>query len=295
MGSFKIKLLLITAIGLLLGSGPNVFAESANDYRIGPADVLHISVWQESDLECTAKVLPEGVINYPLIGRIKVAGLTANQLAGKITQLLGRDYLVKPQVIVEVRKYLSQKVYVLGQVDRPGLYYLKGVTTLLEMISQAGGITGNAGNRLLIIRAGANDIKSGKKLDELLKKYEADKIDLRALLVEGDLSYNRILQPEDVLFIPSREAATEDNIYVMGALKRPGAYEYKEGLTALNACIIAGGFTIVAAPNRAVISRLLGNRKRSSIKLNLEKVKDGELMDLQLEPGDRIFIPESYF
>lgn len=295
MISFKIKLLLIAILGLLIGIQQPVFAKPSDDYRIGGGDILHITVWQEKDLERNVTVPTEGTIDYPLIGLVTAVGLTATQLSKEITHLLGQDYLVNPQVTVEIKEYRSQKVYMLGQVNHPGLYYLKGKTTLLEMISKTGGITNQANERLLIIRAAAGYIKDGKNMDELLNKSEADEVDLYALLVEGDLSYNRTLQPEDVIFVPSRDTATDYNIYVMGAIKRPGAYEYKKGLTALNACIIAGGFNEVAAPNRAEISRLDKNNKRKIIRLNLEKVKEGKLLDSELKPGDRIFIPESYF
>jgi polysaccharide export outer membrane protein len=297
MRFYKLNISLLLLVYVLGSQWCSVFAEPKNDYQIGAEDVLHISVWQEDDLERVVTVSPAGIIDFPLIGQVKAAGMTAAQLADRITSLLKEDYLVNPQVTVSIQEYRSQKVYVLGQVVRPGLYYLRSKTTLLEMISQIGGITEHAGKNVLIIRSAIDEIKEGKKLDEILKRGEAEEIDLYALLVEGDMSYNRFLQPEDVIFIPSsKDMATDYAVYVMGAIKRPGAYEYKKGLTALNACIIAGGFTEVAAPNRCEISRLYGKgNERQIVPINLEKVKAGKLTDIQLKPGDRIFVPESYF
>ena len=139
----KIKIGLIVILGLLFGLANQAVA-ATEDYHLGSGDVLHISVWQEEDMECTVAVSPDGTINYPLIGQVKAAGFTATRLAEEIARLLSRDYFVNPQVAVEIKEYRSQKVYVLGQVDRPGLYYLRGVGNLLEMISQAGGVTEKA-------------------------------------------------------------------------------------------------------------------------------------------------------
>lgn len=294
MKSYKVLISLL--LSLIFAGKSYVFAGQVDDYLIGINDVLQISVWQEKDMEREVLVLPDGTIKYPLIGQVEAQGSTVSKLTEKITYLLDKDYIINPQVTVKVKEYRSQKIYALGQVKHPGLYYLKGKTTLLEMISTVGGLTEGADNKLLIIRAGATDIKDGKKVDELLDKKETKSVDLNALLVEGDLANNQILQPEDVIFISKREAGVENKIYVMGAVKKPGVYEFKEGITALNACIVAGGFTIVAAPNRTDISRLQQEGKgRKIIRVDLEKVKKGQIDDLNLKQGDRIFVPESYF
>jgi len=88
--------------------------------------VLGITVWGQGDLSRDYGVDPDGFIPFPLIGRVKAAGSTPKELATQLTELLGKDYLVNPQVIVAVKEYLSQKVQVLGAAEKPGVYYLTG-------------------------------------------------------------------------------------------------------------------------------------------------------------------------
>src|SRR5713226_2598053 len=112
---------------------------AADELTIGPRDILTITVWGQTDLSHEYVVEPDGFVPFPLVDRVKAAGLTPKELAAQLTDLLGKDYLVNPQIIVNVKEYLSQKVQVLGAAERPGVYHLTGPTTLLEILSRAGG------------------------------------------------------------------------------------------------------------------------------------------------------------
>src|SRR5215470_6675909 len=135
--------------GLLLGG---VWPAPAQEYTIGPRDVLAITVWGQADLSKDYPVDQDGSIAFPLIGRVKASGMTIGRLAARLTELLEKDYLVNPQVSVTVKEYLSQKVQVLGEAEKPGLFYLAGPTTLLEVVSKAGGLTKTAGKQLVLVR-----------------------------------------------------------------------------------------------------------------------------------------------
>ncbi len=283
---------LVLVLCLILINFGGVLAQE--DYRLGIDDVIHISVWQEKDLDKTLTIASDGYINFPLIGRVKACGLTVMELTAEITARLQQDFLVHPQVNIEVKNYNSKRVYVLGNVDRPGVYSLKGKADILDILSMVGGVTTKAGNELLVIRASAAEIKQGKEIVELLHQKEVVKSDLHELLTKGNLKHNLILGAGDVVYVPSRESIIDQNIYVMGAVAKAGSYEFKSGLTALNACIIAGGFTPVAAPNRTQITRY-DNGKQKIIKIDLNEVNKGNIADIKLAPADRIFIPESYF
>ena len=124
---------LLTALVFLCWAGSPSLGQ---EYTIGPRDVLGITVWGQADLSRDYGVDPDGFIPFPLIGRVKAAGSTPKELAGELTELLGKDYLVNPQVIVWVKEYLSQKVQVLGAAEKPGVYYLTGPTTILEILSK---------------------------------------------------------------------------------------------------------------------------------------------------------------
>src|SRR5687767_2057307 len=115
----------LVLLAVLLGGGVPV----AQEYTIGPGDVLKITVWGHEDLSKDYPVTLDGRVPFPLIGSVQAAGLTTSELAKRVRDLLEKDYLVNPQVIVAVRDYLSTKVHVMGEAEKPGLFYLTGPTT----------------------------------------------------------------------------------------------------------------------------------------------------------------------
>jgi polysaccharide biosynthesis/export protein len=113
----------------------------SNAYKIGPQDVLDISVFQVPDLQRTVQVADSGTVNLPLVGDIQAVGLTAQQVEQDLAKKLGAKYLQSPQVTVSVKEFNSQRVTVDGAVAKPGVYPIRGHSTLLEIISTAGGLT----------------------------------------------------------------------------------------------------------------------------------------------------------
>ncbi|TDG12867.1 polysaccharide export protein [Seongchinamella unica] len=120
------------------GSGAIVLPES--DYRIGPADELEISVFQVEELSGVEKVNSRGYIRMPLLGPVKVAGLTREQAEDLLAELYSQQYLQDPQVNIDITDYASRQVTVIGAVEVPGVYPLKGQTTLLQALAFAGGL-----------------------------------------------------------------------------------------------------------------------------------------------------------
>ena len=267
----------------------------AKTYKIGIDDVLHISVWGQPDLDKDVSVFDDGMILFPLIDQVPAKGLTVMDLTGNITTLLEKDYLVDPQVTINIVEYNSQKIYVIGSVFKPGLYPLKGDTTVLDAITRAGGISPRAGKKLLILKLSINDIRRGENVEKLLDKRKTIEVDIYSLLNKGDLSQNLPVEADDVIFIPQEKEVADSLVYVIGEIRRPGSYSFKNGLTALKLCITAGGFTDISAPNRAEIIRTGKDGDQQIINLDLEEVNKGEKRDIALLPGDRIVIPESYF
>ena len=109
--------------------------------------------------------------------------------------------------------------------------------------------------------------------------------------IEEPLARDYFREPQVIISVKESKSP-EWNVYVLGMVKKPGAYEFKEGLTALDVCVLAQGFKEFAAPNRATITRRENGVSRM-IKINLHKVREGEVKDVPLRPGDRIDIPES--
>jgi len=118
--------------------GSGVVALSTSDYILGPSDLLQIDVFQVDELSGTERINAAGYIKMPLIGLVKVAGLSREQSEDLITELYAEGYLQDPQVNIDIMEYVSHQITVLGHVTNPGVYPLKGKTTLLQALAMAG-------------------------------------------------------------------------------------------------------------------------------------------------------------
>ncbi len=239
----------------------------SQDYIVGEGDLLEVSVYDHPDLTVTVRVGGEGTIQFPLIGQVKVGGLTVNQVAQEIARLLADGYIVDPQVSVFIKEFRSKKVTIMGEVNNPGLYELRGTTTFLELLSKAGGLTDDAGD-----------------IATLKRKANGDKvirIDLKRLIREGEMSQNILIMDGDSIYVTKAGL-----FYVTGEVKKPDAYRYEEGTTVLKAITMAGGFTDKASTTRVKIIRKSGGREEV-----IEKVG----MDEPVYPDDIIVVPESFF
>jgi polysaccharide export outer membrane protein len=240
----------------------------AQDYVVGERDVLRITVYDHPDLAIIARVSGEGTISFPLIGEVRVAGLTIPQIANRISELLAGGYIVNPQVIVFIEEFRSKKATIIGEVAKPGLYELPGQTTLLELLSRAGGLTKDAGDKAIIKR-------------KTVQGEQSFTIDLKRLIDKGDTSLDMSLQDGDSIYIQKAGF-----MYVTGEVKKPDAYKCDEGTTVLKAVTMAGGFTDKAAEKRIKIKRKEGGKEST-----LERVGLDELV----RPDDVIIVPESFF
>ncbi len=120
------------------------------EYRVGESDTLQIGVWKSPELSKTVVVRPDGMIALPLIGDLKVIGMTAGDIQELVTSKL-KDYVVSPRVLVEITEIRSRRVFITGEIVRPGLYPLGGQTTVLQLIAQAGGLTPFAKRKSIVI------------------------------------------------------------------------------------------------------------------------------------------------
>ncbi len=253
---------------------------SAREYFIGPGDVLVIRVWGHEDLTQEVVVSPEGGFRFPLIGEVKAVGRSAEEVRMILTERLADGYLVDPQVEVIIREYNSQKVYVLGEVARPGAYSLDRKASVVEIISKAGGLGEEAGDVAEIVRG-----EKGWKKDKPLKPGQAGvekvlRIDLRGLLAGKVDSESIEIEDGDTILVPKA-----DVFYIFGEVDQPGKYRWEKNLTVLKAVIIAGGFTEIASKRRIKIRREdTEGEKKIKVKL-----------DTLVEPEDTVIVPESFF
>ena len=265
-------------------------------YCIGPRDVLTVTIFAggEEHMKVDLTVSEKGRINVPYIGHVGAGGLSIPELEALITEPLGRDYFVNPGVSVHIKEYHSLQYFISGAVNLPGLYEMRSRATLMEIIAKAGGVLADRGNVAYILRESTGQLVEGKDIKDLLSGKEPIKVDLKRLLDRGDMTCNPILQSGDVIYIPLQKVLNlaESRVYVEGEVKRPGIFEYQPGLTALNACIMAGGFDKFAAPSRTRIIRKVDG-KQVIIKIDLDQVKKGKKPDIELKSGDRIHVPET--
>ncbi|MGZ8937614.1 MAG: polysaccharide biosynthesis/export family protein [Limisphaerales bacterium] len=155
------RFLLLTMALLLIGSSNfRVFGQARSDYKIAPHDIIVIDVFGEKDLSKEFRVSATGTINYYFLGEMQVAGKTTTELREVLTTELNRDYLVEPQVTVDVKEYRLREVFVNGQVNKPGAIPLTGEQelTILGALSRAGGFTPRASeNKIKFTRPGQKE------------------------------------------------------------------------------------------------------------------------------------------
>jgi polysaccharide export outer membrane protein len=266
-------------VSFLLGmaSSEQEGALPVNDYKIGAKDVLQITVFELPDLNQTVRVAEDGSITLSLLGKVDVAGLTAQELEKKLASVLDQKYTKNAHVTVFIKEF--QKVAVLGAVGKPGMYELVGPTTVLQIIAQAGGLTAQAMNELYVYREG----KDGQKAKIT--------INLGDLMVHGNQDFNINLQPKDQVIIPIDQL---QNVFVYGEVKTPGVVQFlsSKGITLLQAIAQAGGTTEWAKKSGVMIKRRdKKTGKEMKIPANLKNIENGRIADIMLEEGDVVIVP----
>jgi len=268
-------------------SGKNGKSEQS-DYQVGGYDVLSIVVYEEKDLSRDSiRVSAEGLITFPLIGRIQVGGLTTSEIEKLISQELAKgDYLYDANVSVMVTNYASSKYAVLGAVKTPGTYAIQTREKILDGISKAGGIESEKGEmqEAMIIRT----LNPGKQNESKI----VINLDLQGLLKGKDQISNIALMDKDVLYIPK-----ENYFYIMGQVKNPGSYAFtKKDINIVEAISMAGGFTHIASRNKTRIVRN-ENGVEKIYEVRVDAItKGGKITQaVFVRPNDLIIVPESFF
>jgi polysaccharide biosynthesis/export protein len=292
-------------------------APRGGDLVLGPGDVLQIQVADEQDLDGKYLVSDSGEITVPTVPQpIHATGLNTTQLAAAIGKgLKEAKILQQPVVSVYVEEYHSHTVTVVGAVVRPGLYPIETHTTVLDVISEAGGLLPNAGNAVTVAKAGSPTAESLtatkpqasppgqanaatmqnaslEKSTPVLTSRDTIKLDFSKLTTGKDPSLNIEVKAGDVVSV-----GTAPVIYIVGAVMKPGAFAVQNDrsqITVLQALALVEGMTPVASPGHAVIVRNSGEvKERKEIPIDISKVQKGKGNDQYLEANDILFIPES--
>jgi len=304
-------LLGVAAVGVPQGTRPG-------DYEIGPGDILKVIVIGQAEMTGNFAVDPQGMMNFPILGKIKASQHTTLELERKITTLLADGILRRPQVTVSVAEYGSQRVFVTGEVQRPGRYPLKADRTLLALLGDVGALGPNVGHEVIVVRppaatgpalppgtteppespsapageakgAGSQEGESATPaatpsagipgLPFVAPGSEVFRISLLELQ-SGNPERNIELKAGDTVYFP--RAA---QVYVMGSVARPGPYRFQEGLTVLQALTLAGGVTERGSQGRTKVIRIVDGKKVE------KKVKATDLV----LPEDTLVVPERFF
>jgi polysaccharide export outer membrane protein len=245
------------------------------EYRIGSKDLLEIKVYELPELNQTVRVAEDGTVTLAVIGKVAVSGLTAQELEKKLAAILDERYTKNAHVTVIVREH--QKIAIMGAVGRAGLYEMAGPTTLLQILSEAGGLTPQAGKEIHILR----QTDTGEK--------ERIVINIDDLIKKGNNS-NIPLQPKDEIIVPFDQTLT---VYVYGEVRSPGAIQFLESkkITLLQAVAQAGGLTEWANAVQVMVKRKDPQTgKEKNLWYNLKKIISGNRPDVFLEDGDIVIV-----
>lgn len=247
-----------------------VLETAREDYRLGPGDTLRIQVFQSPDLTVEARVSESGVISYPLVGSIRVAGLSPTDLEkGLADRLRDGKFLQNPQVTVNITAFRSQQVSVLGNVARPGRFPIETTgMRLSEMISLAGGIT----------PAGADEVVLVTRRSGQPTRIE---IDLAGMFATGDLSRDPPMQAGDVIYV-----GRAPQYYIYGQVQRPGMYGVDRGMTVAQAIAKGGGLTLRGTDRSVRLHRRGAGEQAQLLEPRLDEA---------VRPDDLIFVRESVF
>lgn len=239
-------------------------------YRLGPGDVLDISVYNNPDLATKAQVGQDGDISFPLIGNVHVAGLTRAQVAKTIANRLDAGgFVPKPDVNILISDYQSQTVSVLGNVNKPGTYQISNPVNVTQVLAMAGGITDKGSTVVTLLKKGVDGVP------------QRQTIDIQKMVSSGDLAQDVSVKSGDVVYVPPAPL-----FYIYGEVRNPGAYPLTSGMTVQEALSVGGGLTVRGTERGIELDRKGPDGRPENHTARLSE---------RLEPGDVLHVPESWF
>lgn len=265
------------------------------DYVIGPEDVLKIDVFQVPELSnLLVRVSNEGTIDVPLLGDVEASGMTATQLAQDLQAKWGKNYLYNPEVTVFVQEFHAKPVSIVGEVEKPGLYYLTGPRSLIDMISLAGGLSQSynnvAGPTVYVTRQGGfRNVPMVPGMTSVAS--DKVKINIHKLLYSKESALNIPIKPLDIISV-----SKADVVYVTGrGVQKPGGFilQDRDTVTVFQALAMAEGLGPNAAAHDARIIRQTPGGSRVVIPVDLDKLQKGKAPDPDLAANDILFVPDS--
>ncbi len=251
-------------------------ATGAAGYRVGPGDVLEVNVPGRPDLSRLPTVQTTGAIFVPVLGEVRVEGLTLGEIRGRLTKLLAERDVVAPTIEVRVREYQSHFVWVRGEVNRPGRKPLRSGTRLVDALVEAGGFSSRASGEVTVERL-EGAFPDGTKVRRF--RFRAS-----SPTPEGQLDLELPLRGRDVV-----TASLQRYVTVAGAVARPGRYALEGGLTVSGVISTAGG---TRSGNRKVTVQRQDPQTgaNQTLEVDLKAVEAGREPDVELLPDDSVSV-----
>jgi polysaccharide export outer membrane protein len=256
-------------------------APATLDYQVGIGDLLSVSVYARPDLSTigTAKgsrVDGDGNIQLPLIGSVSAAGMTVSAIRDKVEAAL-RKFVQDPSVVVEVAEYHSKPIYLMGQFRTPGVYYMDRPMTFLQGITLGNGFDATANLRGV----------------RLLRDRRIAPVDVYSLILDGHIEQNVWLRAGDTVFLPDNRT---QNVFVFGAVAKPGPLPMLQGrMNILEAIASADPRPVGLDLKNVRIIRSLTTTSGELLVVDVEKIRRGEALTMQLQEGDVVYVPKNAF
>lgn len=263
------------------GTDPVASTDLGRGTVISPRDKITVKTVNFCPQWCVEAIVDiDGSFDFGSLGRIKAAGLTPRQLETELKSKLNPDWVINPQVTVDLIPTQSKRVMVSGAVRNPSEIPFSGKMTVFQALVAVGSTADNAGDRAFIIRGNPDgSMPSADQVSDAPKTY----VDLNKVKA-GDIAENYTLNDGDYLYVEQAQPFT-----INGEIKSPGQYPARDGLTVQQAIAIAGGFTDKASKGGVKILRPTTDPKNpvQTIKVDNEKL----LQTMKVKAGDTIMVP----
>ena len=273
---------------------PNASNQSEAGYVLGPDDQIVIRVTDAEEIsEKPVLIGTNGNITVPMIGRVKAAGLTVEQLEKELSSRLA-EYMVDPQLSVTVAEFRSQPVSIFGAVTTPGVLQLRGRKNLYEILSMAGGTRDTAGSTLTVTRRReSGEIPLPGARTDPTGQFTTVELNMKEILEGKNPEVNIEIKPNDTISVSQ---ASANMIYVVGDVQRAGAFTLggQRAVSVLRAISQAGGPGRTAKLEKARIIRAVpGESNPTEIALNLKQILSGKAKDFEMKADDVLVVPTS--
>jgi len=268
--SLALGLFTLTGVGNLAAAQSAASATASAEYRLGSGDVMRISVYQNPDLTLETRVSENGLVSYPLLGNIKLGGLSVTQAENLISAGLKNGNFVKnPQTTIVVLQVKGNQASVLGQVNRPGRYPIETADMrLTDLIANAGGVA-PTGAEVVVL--------TGKRNGQ---DYRVE-VDLPSIFARGGSAQDIFILNGDAVWVDRAPM-----VYIYGEVQRPGPMRLERGMTLMQSLATGGGIT-----QRGTEKGIRVHRRNAEGKVEVIQLP----MDESLKDGDVVYVKESLF